>query len=811
MTQIWNNLVYAFRSLTKHKGFTLVAVLTLALGVGANTAIFSVVDAVLLRPLPFPQPERLIRLDERHSGTQCSGFSLCDWAFPQFTYANFVDIARHTRTLDHMAAYRQWVFTLSGEGEPDNVDGYLVSSEFFNALGIAPQLGRTFLSAETQFGNGGVVVLSNDLWRRRYGADTRVFGRTTKVNGSPARIIGVMPRNFRFPEDAKLWMPLALDASLSTNRRSHLYTVIGRIKPGATLQQARTEAASLADAIDAENKGVDPDWIAYPSPFLDRMVASVRVPILVLLGAVGLVLLIACVNVANLLLARAAGRTKEVALRITLGASKGRVIAQLLTESLLLAALGGGLGLLVSVYGLAVIIRLNPGNIPRLQDAAIDVRVLAFTIVVTIVTGVLFGLAPAFQAFRCDLQGSLRDSQRTTAGSGQTRLRRVLLATEVAFALMLLAGAGLLSNTFLRLLRVPLGFDPNNVLTVQLFLPEATQSASDTRTTQTMAAILEKVRAVPGVESAGLVNSLPVQGGVSTDFEIVGRPSPKPGDEPSADIRITDSGYLRTMRIPLLAGRELRDSDGAGALRVMLINQTMANTFWPGENPIGRRVTMKDWGPPLTGEIVGVVGDVKAGPPEEPVKNMIYWPYAQFPSLFNDLVVRTSGDPFSVVPAIKAQVYSVNSQQPVSQIRTMEQVIGESLAQRRFSLVLIGVFAGVSLVLAAVGVAGVMAYLVAQRTREMGIRMALGAQRRDVFGLVVREGMRTTAVGLFIGLAGALALTRLMAGMLYQVEPGDPLTFALASGLLAGIAFLACYLPARSATRVDPLVALRHE
>jgi putative ABC transport system permease protein len=809
MVEIWNNLLYAFRALAKNKLFTLVAVLTLAIGIGANTAIFSVVDAVLLKPLPFPQPERLIRLEEHHNSIDCAGFGLCD--LPEFTYANFADIAGNTRTLEKLAAFRQWLFTLTGEGEPENVEGYLISAEFFNALGIAPQLGRTFSSAETQPGNDAVVVLSNVLWKDRFGSDLHVLGKTIKVNGRTTSIIGVMPAGFRFPEDAKLWMPLALDASLRTNRRAHLYTIVGRIKPGATLQQASIETAALGSVIDAQNKGVDPGWSARPVPFLDRMVASVRLPILVLLGAVGLVLLLACVNVANLLLARAAGRTKEIAVRVTLGASKGRVLAQLLTESLLLAALGAGLGLLLASFGLAAMIRLNPGNIPRLQGAIVDWRVLAFTIIVTVLTGALFGLAPAFQAFRVDLQDSLRDSRRTTSGTGQTRLRQILVVAEVAFALVLLTGAGLLSNTFVRLLRVPLGFDPQKVLTVELFLPQATQSASDVRTTQTLAAILEKVHGIYGVESAGLTNSLPVQGGVSTDFAIVGRPPVKPQDEPSADISIIDSGYLRTMRIPLLQGREISDRDAAGAPRVMLINQTMANRFWPGENPIGHRVIMKDWGPPLTGEIVGVVGDVKTGPPEEPVHPMIYWPYAQFPSLFNELVVRTSGDPLSVVNAVKTQVYAVNPQQPVSEIRTMEDVIGESLARRRFSLILIGIFAGVSLVLAAVGVAGVMAFLVAQRTQEMGIRMALGAQRTDVLRLVLREGMWMTALGVLAGLLGAFALTRLMSGMLYQVKPGDPLTFALASAVLTGIALLACYMPARSATRVDPLVALRHE
>jgi len=799
---IWRDFRYALRALAKNKGFTSVALLTLALGMGATTAIFSVVNAVLLKPLPFAQPERLIKLEERHS----------DWASPEFTYANFADIAKNTRTLEKLGAYRSWLFTLSGEGEPENVDGYRVSAEFFAALGVSPQLGRTFLPEENRPGNGDVAVLSNGLWKRRFGSDPHIIGKTCKINGTPSRIVGVMPASFRFPEGSALWTPLALDDTLLTNRRAHLYTVISRIKPLATLAQARSETQTLAKAIDEENKGVDPNWTAYPSPFQERLVAPVRLPILLLFCAVGFVLLIACANVANLLLARAAGRSKEIGVRIALGAGKGRILGQLLTESIVLALIGSGLGLLVANFALRAIIQLSPGDVPRLQDVSIDWRVLGFTLLVTALTGVLFGVAPALQAFKVDLQNSLRESRRTSLSAAQLRLRSALVISEIALALVLLAGAGLLTNSFVRLLRVPLGFNPRNVLTLQLFLPEATESAADTRSAQTLSAILEKVRTVPGVHFASVVNSLPIAGGVGTDFAIVGRPPVKPEDAPSADIRVIDAAYLRTMQIPLLHGREFSERDSAAAPKAMLINQTMADKFWPGQDPVGSHVTMLDWGPPLTGEVVGVVGDVKPNGPQEPVGSMIYWPYPQFPSLFNYLVVRaTSGDPLSVLAGIKAQVRAVNPEQPVSQIRTMEQVLGESLAQRRFSLTLIGIFAGLSVLLAAIGVAGVMAFLVAQRTQELGIRMALGAQRSDVFGLVLRQGLRMTFFGMLIGLAGAFGLTRLLAGMLYGVKPGDPLTFVLVSTFLIGVAVVACWLPARSATRVDPMIALRYE
>jgi putative ABC transport system permease protein len=476
------------------------------------------------------------------------------------------------------------------------------------------------------------------------------------------------------------------------------------------------------------------------------------------------------------------------------------------------ALVGSALGLLLANFALRAIIQLSPGDIPRLQDAAIDWRVLAFTLLVTTLTGVLFGVAPALQAFKVDLQNSLRESRRTSMSAAQHRLRSTLVVSEIALALVLLAGGGLLTNSFVRLLRIPIGFNPKNLLTLQLFLPEGNESASDTRSIHTIAAVLEKVRAVPGVQAAGIVNSLPSAGGVSTDFSIVGRPPVKPGDEPSAFIRVIDPAYIRTMQVPLLRGREFSERDSASAPKVMLINQTMADKFWPGQDPVGAHVTMLDWGPPLTGEVVGVVGDVKPKGPQEPVDSTIYWPYPQFPSLFNYLVVRTSNrDPFTVVPGIKAQVRAVDPDQPVSQIRTMEQVLGESLAQRKFSLVLIGIFAGLSVLLAAIGIAGVMAFLVVQRTQEMGIRMALGAQRNDVFALVLGQGLRMASLGLIIGLAGALGLTRLLSDMLYGVKPGDPLTLALVSASLVGVALLACWLPARSATRVDPMVALRYE
>jgi putative ABC transport system permease protein len=801
MSRTIQDLRYAVRTLASRPGFAATAVITLALGIGANTAIFSVVNAVLLKPLPFPEPERLVRMEERHTG----------WVSGHFTYANFEDVARQVLTVEKMAAYRPWPFTFSGDGEPENVDGYEVSAEFFSALGVRPMLGRTFSAEDDRVGGASVVVLSQGFWKRRFGSDPAIVGKTCKINGIRSQIVGVMPAGFRFPEDANLWMPLALNDEMRSNRRAHLYTVIGRMKAGTTLTQVRSESHALATAIDAENKGVDPDWTGYAATLGERLVANVKLPLLVLFSAVGFVLLIACANVANLLLARASGRAKEIGVRVALGASKGRVLRQLLTESVLLAAVGGVLGVLVASYGFRLLVQLSPRDIPRLQDAAIDWRVVAFTVGVTGLTGIVFGLAPAFQAFRVDLQTALQETRRTSASAASSRLRNLLVVSEIALAMVLLVGAGLLTNSFARLLQVPLGFNPSHVLSVELFLADATESSSDRRTVENLGAILERVRSVPGVQSAGLVNSLPISGGASTDFEIVGRPAGNSGDQPDADIRVIDPAYLQTMQIPLLKGREFTTRDSAGAPKVLIINQTMANTYWPGADPLGQRVTMKDWGPPLTGEIVGVVGDVKPHGPEVAAGPMIYWAYPQFPSLFNYLVVRMAGEPAGVLAGIKSQVRAVNPEQPVSQVRTMEQVLGESLAQRRFSLVMIAVFAGISLVLAAVGVAGVMAFLVAQRTQEMGIRMTLGAQTSDVCGLVLGQGLRLTALGLAIGLAGAFGATRLLSSMLFGVGAGDPFTFSVAAIVLVGAALLACYIPARSATRVDPMVALRYQ
>ena len=802
MGTLIRDLRYGARMLIRKPGFTAIAIITLALGIGANTMIFSVVNAVLSSPLQFPDSGRLVRLGETHANFTGG-----------FTYASFLDLGNETESLENIAAARFWSDNLIDGGEPEQVSIMLVSANFFPALGVHPLVGRTFLREEDTPGRDSVVVMSHRLWQRRYGGDLNLIGKTIKVGANERTVIGVMPPDFQsnvlFSGQYDLWAPLVPGGLLHDNRRSHLLAVIARLRPRATITEAQAELTGVAAGIEQQNPGVDdPDLGVSVDGLQERMVAPMRPALIVLLCAVGCVLLIACANVANLLLARSAAREREMAIRIALGASRGRIARQLLTESALLGLAGGAAGLLLAVWGVDSITALAPANLPRIDEVRVDGRVMGFTLLTSLFTGILFGLAPAFQLPRLSIHEVVRDGGRGSTGARRRWLRHFLVVSEVALALVLLIGAGLLINSFWRLQQVDRGFDARNVVTLNLTLSRYSNTQQQVAF---LKEVLERVAHVPGVRSVGVTSTLPLRGGPATTFVIEDRPPVALGDEPSADIRVIDSNYFQTMGIPVRAGRAFARADWINAPKVMVINETMARRFWPGEDPIGKRVTMRDWGPPLTGEVVGVAGDVKADGLDSESRPMIYWPYPQFPVIFNNIVVRTEADPIGLAGAIKSQIWSVDPAQSVASVATMDQVLSSSVAPRRFNMLLLGIFAAVALVLAAVGIYGVISYTVSQRTHEIGIRLALGARGADVLKLVVGQGMVLVLGGVGLGLAAAAGLTRLMSTLLFGVSATDAPTFVVVAVLLSGVALAACVVPARRATRVDPMVALRNE
>ena len=793
---------YALRTLGKKPGFTLVCVLTLGLGIGATTAIFSVVNGVLLRPLPYPNSGRLLRVQESHPGGSNANF----------TYASYLDLKQQSKALENIAAFRPWSFNLTGEGEPQQVTGAMVSGNFFSALGIQPLFGRTISDIDNQpGGDNRVVVLSYALWQSSFGASREILGSVLRVSAENYRVIGVMPRGFDYPEQSGMWCPLVEGGALRDNRRSHLLTVIADLRPAKPLGSAQAEITTIAERIEQQNPGVDPEMVITAVSLQKSLVAAVQPALLILIFAVLLLLLLACANLANLLLVQAEGRQKEFAIRIAIGAGRQRLARQLLTESVILALFGAALGLAVASLSLQFIAALSAGDMPRFAEISMDGRVLGFTLLISIFTGILFGLAPAIAATRTNVNTSLKESASNLTGRKRTGSRRALVVPQFAFAVVLLVGAGLVGSSFVRLLRVHPGFNQDRVLAISLFLSPIEYPEGDPQGPGILHRMLENVRGVPGVRSVGLVNALPVTGGPDTDFMIEGRPIPAPNNEPSAAIRAVDSGYFVTMGIPLLAGREFTESDNARSKRVMVISETMAHEHWPHDDPIGQRVTMKDWGPPLTGEIIGVVGDVKTNGLDEAVGPTIYWPYFQFPQLFNTIVVRAEEDPLRQLPAVKAAIWTINKNQPISKAQTLDQILAESLARRRLYMVLLGFFSGAALLLAAIGVYGVVSYSVSKRTHEMGIRLAIGAERRHVLRLVLGHGVKMALVGIATGIVAALALTRLMSSLLFGVSATDPLTFAGVATLLTVVALFTSYIPARRAMRIDPMVALRSE
>jgi putative ABC transport system permease protein len=792
---------YGTRMLARNPAFTIVAVIALALGIGANAAIFSVVNAVLLRPLPFAEPDRLMMLRETKLPQ-----------FPEFSVspANFIDWQKQNTVFERMAAVQNAAYNLIGVGEPERLQGLRVSDGFFAMLGAKPAMGRDFLSEEDQPGHNQVVIISHGLWQRRFGGDPNILNQAITLNGQSYTVIGIMPSDFRFGRAADLWTPTAFTADQAQAHGAHYVSVIGRLKPHVTVEQARAEMIAIAARLAEQYPDQLAGWSVKVEPMLDYTVRSIKLALYVLLGAVGFVLLIACANVANLLLARAASRQKEIAVRTALGASRWRIVRQLMTESVLLAIVGGAIGLLLAVWGKDILLSLAPEDLPRVRDASLDRWVLMFTAGITLLTGLFFGLVPALQASKPNLNETLKDAGRgSTEGGHRHLIRSLLVVFEVAIALVLLVGAGLLMKSFLRLQNVNPGFNPDNALTAKIALPGKKYKEPDQQTAF-YNQLLEKVSQLPGVTAAGASVVLPLDDDFVLGFEIEGRP-PQPADQDqSTNYYAVTPGYFNAMGIPLRQGRLFDEHDRKDATRVIIINEAMARQLFPDENPIGKRIHVT-MGEKLYREVVGVVGDVKQYGLDQKTPFETYEPFAQEPFSSMSLVVRATGDPATLSNAIRSEVLSIDKDQPVSSIKPLAELVRSSIAQQRFAMLLLGVFAGVAMLLAVVGIYGVMSYSVTQRTHEIGIRMALGASPSNVLRLVVGHGLLLTLIGVALGLGVALLVTKVMASLLFGVSATDLMTFAIFSAALTFVALVACLVPARRALKVDPMIALRYE
>ncbi|HSE36684.1 MAG TPA: ABC transporter permease, partial [Blastocatellia bacterium] len=714
-------------------------------------------------------------------------------------------------SFEKLAAINRAAYNLvAGDAEPERLRGARVSAGLFEMLGANPSHGRTFMDEEDQPGRENVVILSGSLWKRRFGSDPNIIGQSLTLSAAPYTVIGIMPVTFHFPDrDTELWTPIAFTARQAQQHGSHYLSVIGRLKPEVTVQQADVEMKSIAARLAEQHPGSNAGWSTNVFPMQEYEVRDIKPGLIFLLGAVALVLLIACANVANLLLARSTARQKEMAIRSALGASRWRVVRQLLTESLLLALLGGGVGLLVAFWGMESLLALAPEDLPRIKDVALDSRVLGFTLVVTLLTGVIFGLAPALQASSPNLNETLKEAGRGTT-AGRHRVRNSLVIVEVALALMLLVCSGLMIRSFIRLQRVDPGFNPNNALTVNISLPGRKYPNSDNHLAF-FSQLVERTSALPGVVAAGLSQSLPIQDDYLLGFNIQGRPPVSPGEGKSTNYYAVTPDYFTAMGIPLLRGRLFTERDNNNAPPVAIINETMAKQYFPDEDPIGKGINVTQGPAEKFREIIGIVGDVKQYGLARPSPLQTYEPYIQMPFSVGTLVVRTEGNPAALSGAIRSEVLAIDKEQPVSRVRTLDQIVSGSVQQQHFLMLLVGVFAAVALILAAVGLYGVMNYAVTQRTHEIGIRMALGASGGNVLKLIVGHGMMLAFIGVAIGLAGAFALTRLIETLLFSISTTDPLTFAGISVLLTGVALVACLAPARRAIKVDPMLALRHE
>ena len=805
MDTLFKDIRYAIRSLSKHPGFAAIAIITLALGIGANTAIFSLVNAVLLRPLSFPESDRLVMLWEDASQI---GFPRDDPA-----PGTFNDWRSQQSTFEDLAALDTRSFNITGDGEPEKVTAFGVTANLFQLLGVQPALGRNFSATEDQPGGAKVAIISNGLWQRRYGGDRTLLGRDILLNGEKYSVIGIMPADFQFMQAyTAVWTPAQLTPQQLADHDNHYLTVVGRIKRGVPLQQAQAEIKTITERIvrdhPEEMEGIGSAVV----PMREQLTGKVRKPLLLLAAAVGLVLLIGCANIGGLLLSRATSRRREIAIRAALGARRTRIVRQLLTESVLLSGTGGCLGLLIALWSFTSLKQLIPAGMVLTTSLKLDFPVLGYALIVSLMTGIVFGLAPALQASKVDLNHALKQGSLRSVHT-HDRLRGAFIVTQIALALVLLIGAVLLMQTVVRLRNQYSAMHPDRLLTVRTALAEYKYGEQYKRVAF-YDQVLDRVKVLPGVISAGYTTSVPLQWkGGANGFSIEGQ-SPQPGIAYNGIHRQVSASYFQTMGVALRQGRYFEETDDQRSLPVAIVNETMARQYWPGEDLIGKRFKLGVPNAPWV-TIVGVVADLRQMGMDLPVKAEMYFPYRQIKTHFwyapRDLVIRTTGDPASLVAAVRNEIHAIDPDQPVSNIATMDQLLIEETGARRFGMILLSTFAGFALLLASLGIYGVLSYFVAQQTPEIGVRMALGARRSNIIFLVLKKGMHWTIVGVAIGLVSAFALMRFMTSLLFEVGPSDPATFVLIPLGLIAVALLACYLPARRATKVDPLVALRYE
>jgi putative ABC transport system permease protein len=810
MQTLLQDLKYGLRMLAKSPGFTIITVLTLALGIGADTAIFGVINATLLARLPYSQPDRIVMVWEHHPSRGFPHNSVSPGNFLHWQDANTV--------FDQMAAFVGIRADLTGTGEPEQIPGQAVTPNLFPLLGINAGLGRTFVAEEGRAGSDSVVVVSHGLWQRRFGGDPDIVGKKIMLGGKSTVVVGVMPAGFRLliqrggfiAEHAQFWSPLAFKPEDRTPIGRYLM-VVARLKQGVSLAQAQSQMDSISAHLAKQFPEIDTGWGIQLVGLRDQFFGSIRPALMVLLGAVGFVLLIACANVANLLLGRAARRRRELAIRFTMGASRARIARQLLTETMLLAVAGGSAGALLAFWGTDLLLALSPKGLVDADILKVDFRVLAFVTALTILTGILFGLLPALLATRTSPGDSLKEGERNSGVSVRgRRARNFFVIGEIGLALVLLTGSGLLVKSFLRLLNVGTGFDPHNLLTLKVDLPSARYS-KDPEVIAFFPDLLQRIKALPDVESASATSSLPLTGiGSGTSFTMEGRPA-SPGNELGTEVRVIEPDYFRTMRIPLQQGRLFTRQEVARESHVVIVSEALVQKYFPNQNPLGKKITIDMKDPNVPSEIVGVVGDVKHHGLDSTPLPTIYWPHPELVYNSMTLVVRSKADPIPLTRSIRAIVQSLDPDLPISEVRPMEQWMSDNVAQARFNTLLLGIFSAVALLLAVIGIYGVMSATITERTHEIGVRMALGAMPRDIWHQTLAAGAIITLVGLSIGFAASLMLTRLLASLLYDVKPGDPATSVLVTTVLASVALLACYLPARRAMRVDPMVALRYE